>query len=61
MTEPVVPCALCPKYRDQPVMVSASKDRHKSDYPLCPECASFVDDPEHGYGPCAQARRGKLN
>ena len=52
MTEPLVPCALCVKYRAQPIMVSATKNRHKSGYPLCWECASFVNDPEHGYEPC---------
>jgi hypothetical protein len=51
MTEPIVPCALCVKYRAQPIMVSATKHRHKSGYPLCSECASFLNGMD-GYEPC---------
>ncbi len=50
MTE-LVPCALCVKYRDPPIMVSATKNRHKSGYPLCAECAHFLNGSD-GYEPC---------
>jgi hypothetical protein len=31
VTDDLVPCALCRKHGDQPIMVSTSKNRHKSD------------------------------
>jgi hypothetical protein len=47
VNEPVVPCELCLKYRDHPIMVPESKGGHS----LCGACRSFLKS-EDGWDPC---------
>jgi hypothetical protein len=50
-SDPLVPCALCPKYRDEPTLVPKSKGM----YSLCSECSSFLRSSD-GYEPCCGPR-----
>jgi hypothetical protein len=50
VNEPLVPCELCLKYREDPEMVPASKGGHS----LCAVCRSFMNGPD-GWTPCVGA------